>query len=91
MTQLVFLHSQTIKWLKRLQSQREEFQFKDCGFLFSKKTIDQNLLDQFEELLIQADVGVEVALNLKEEFKKEKIGKEIKDEKEILNFLSEKV
>ena len=51
--------------------------FKD---FFSKKTIDQNLLDQFEELLIQADVGVEVALNLKEEFKKEKIGKEIKDE-----------
>ena len=69
-------------------SKKFSVEFKD---LFSKKTIDQNLLDQFEELLIQADVGVEVASNLKEEFKKEKIGKEIKDEKEILNFLSEKV
>ena len=62
----------------------ENFKF---GNLFSKKKIDQNLLDKFEELLIQSDVGTQIAADLKEKFKKEKIGKEIKDEKEIFDFL----
>ena len=39
---------------------------------FTKKKIDENLLDKFEELLIESDVGVEVASSLKEKFKKEK-------------------
>ncbi len=56
--------------------------------LFNKKKINLELLDKFEELLIEADVGQDLAAKLKEEFKKEKIGKEIQDEKEILNFLS---
>ena len=66
----------------------ENFKFDN---LFGKKKIDQNLLDRFEEILIESDVGTEVASNLKEEFKKEKIGKEIKDEKEIYNFLGEQI
>jgi len=66
----------------------ENFRFDN---LFSKKKIDQNLLDKFEEILIESDVGTEVAANLKELFKKEKIGKEIKDEKEIFDFLGEQV
>ena len=37
-----------------------------------------------------SDVGTEIAMDLKEKFKKEKIGKEIKDEKEILIFLENK-
>ena len=66
----------------------ENFKF---GDLFSKKKIDDNLLNKFEELLIESDVGTEIALELKEKFKKEKIGKEIKDEKEIFNFLGEQI
>ena len=66
----------------------ENFKF---GNLFSKKKIDQNLLDKFEELLIQSDVGTQIAADLKEKFKKEKIGKEIKDEKEIFDFLGEQI
>ena len=54
--------------------------------LFSKKKLNENLLDRFEELLIESDVGIETASDLKEKFKKEKIGKEIQDEKEILDF-----
>ncbi len=64
--------------------------FKFSG-LFSKKKIDEDLLDKFEELLIESDVGTEVASDLKEKFKKEKIGKELKDEKEIFNFLGEQI
>ncbi len=33
--------------------------------LFSKKKIDESLLNKFEELLIESDVGTEVALELK--------------------------
>ena len=56
-----------------------------------KKKIDENLLDKFEELLIESDVGTQIAADLKEKFKKEKIGKEIKDEKEIFDFLGEQI
>tara|TARA_B100002052_G_scaffold173617_1_gene158019 strand:+ start:26 stop:901 length:876 start_codon:yes stop_codon:yes gene_type:complete len=59
--------------------------------LFSKKKIDNNLLDKFEELLIESDVGTQIASDLKEKFKKEKIGKEIKNEKEIFDFLGEQI
>ena len=59
--------------------------------LFSQKKIDENLLDKFEELLIESDVGTQIASDLKEKFKKEKIGKEIKDEKEIFDFLGKQI
>ncbi len=67
--------------------------FENLNFsnLFSKKKIDNNLLDKFEELLIESDVGTEIASELKEKFKKEKIGKEIKDEKEIFEFLGKQI
>ena len=65
----------------------ENFKFSN---LFSKK-IDENLLNKFEELLIESDVGTQIAADLKEKFKKEKIGKEIKDEKEIFDFLGEQI
>jgi len=66
----------------------ENFKFSN---LFSKKKIDENSLNKFEELLIESDVGTQIASDLKEKFKKEKIGKEIKDEKEIFDFLGEQI
>ena len=66
----------------------ESFKFSN---LFSKKKIDEDLLNKFEELLIESDVGTQIASDLKEKFKKEKIGKEIKDEKEIFDFLGEQI
>ena len=62
----------------------ENFKFSN---LFNKKKIDEDLLNKFEELLIESDVGTQIASDLKEKFKKEKIGKEIKNEKEIFDFL----
>jgi len=61
------------------------------GNLFNKKKIDENLLNKFEELLIKSDVGSQVASDLKEKFKKEKIGKEIRHENEIFDFLGEQI
>ena len=64
--------------------------FKFCN-LFSKKKIDEDLLNKFEELLIESDVGTQIASDLKEKFKKEKIGKEIQNEKEVFDFLGEQI
>ena len=66
----------------------ENFKFSN---LFSKKKLDENLLNKFEELLIQSDVGAQIASDLKEKFKKEKIGKEIKKEEEIFDFLATQI
>ncbi len=66
----------------------ENFKF---GSFFSRKKIDEDLLNKFEELLIKSDVGSQVASDLKEKFKKEKIGKEIKDEKEVFDFLGDQI
>jgi signal recognition particle GTPase len=33
--------------------------------LFTKKKIDENILNKFEELLIESDVGTQIALDLK--------------------------
>ena len=45
--------------------------------IFSTKNIDEAVLSQFEEFLISADVGTEIASELKKEFKKLKINKSI--------------
>ena len=66
----------------------ENFRFNK---LFSKKKIDESLLNKFEELLIESDVGTQIASELKEKFKKEKIGKQIKDEKEVFGFLGNQI
>ena len=47
----------------------ENFKFNN---LFSKKKIDEDILNKFEELLIQSDVGAQIASDLKEKFKKKK-------------------
>jgi len=44
----------------------ENFKFSN---LFSKKKIDENILDKFEELLIESDVGTQIAADLNERFK----------------------
>ena len=59
--------------------------------IFSKKTVDQNILSQFEELLISADVGTEIAAEFKKEFEKLKVDKNLTDFNQIINILAEKI
>ena len=40
--------------------------------IFNKKKIDEKLLDKFEELLIESDVGINIASDLREKLKKKK-------------------
>ena len=59
--------------------------------IFSTKNIDESILSEFEEFLISADVGTEVANELKKEFEKLKIDKSIKDSNEIIDILATKI
>ena len=59
--------------------------------IFSKKNIEGSILSRFEELLISADVGVESAAELKKEFEKLKVDKNLTDSNQIINILATKV
>jgi fused signal recognition particle receptor len=59
--------------------------------IFSKKNIDEDILTEFEELIISSDAGVEVARELRKDFENFKIDKKIEDHKEILKLIAEKM
>ena len=59
--------------------------------IFSTKNIDESVLSEFEELLINADVGAEAANELRKEFEKLKIDKNVKDSNEVINILARKI
>ena len=45
--------------------------------IFSKKKIDDRVLDEFEELIISSDAGVDVAKELRKDFENFKINKKL--------------
>ena len=59
--------------------------------IFSKKNIDDDILTEFEELIISSDAGVDVARELRKDFENFKIDKKIEDHKEILKLIAEKM
>ena len=59
--------------------------------VFSKKNIDEDVLTKFEELIISADAGVDVARELRKDFESFKIDKKLDDHKEILKLIAEKM
>ena len=59
--------------------------------IFSKKKIDENVLTEFEELIISSDAGIEVAKELRKDFENFKIDKKLDNHKEILKLLADKM
>jgi len=59
--------------------------------IFSKKKIDDEVLSEFEDLLISSDTGIDVAKQLRKDFESFKIDKKVDDHKEILKLLAEKM
>jgi len=58
---------------------------------FSKKKINDEILSEFEDLLIGSDTGIEVAHQLRKDFESFKIDKKLEDHKEILKLLADKM
>ena len=58
---------------------------------FLKKKIDSDILEEFEELIISSDAGVDVAKELRKDFENFKVDKKLNDHKEILKLLADKM
>jgi fused signal recognition particle receptor len=70
-------------WLSRLReglSKSTKRVTESITSLFTKKKLDQQTLDELEDALIQADLGVAVAARLIQKLGKERFGKEVTDE-----------
>jgi fused signal recognition particle receptor len=70
-------------WLSRLRSglsKSTKRVTESITSLFTKKKLDQATLNELEDALIQADLGVSVATRLVEKLGKERFGKEVTDE-----------
>jgi|TARA_B110000438_G_C15745068_1_gene620329 fused signal recognition particle receptor len=59
--------------------------------LIFKKKIDENVLNELEDFLIQSDVGVESANELREKFSNTKINSKISEKSEVFEIFSEYV
>jgi len=59
--------------------------------IFSKRKLDDEVLTKFEDLLIEADIGVDLSKELRKDFENFKIDKKLDDHKEILKLLAEKI
>jgi fused signal recognition particle receptor len=62
--------------------------FKD---IFSKKKINNDVLTEFEDLLITADTGIEVAKELRKDFENFKVDKKLESHEEILKLIADKM
>jgi fused signal recognition particle receptor len=70
-------------WLSRLRSglaKSTRRVTESISGLFKKKKLDQQTLDDLEDILIQADLGVSVAARLVAKLGKERFGKEVTEE-----------
>ena len=76
------------KLKKSLKKTREVLEF---GILFAGRKVDEELLEDLEERLIRADLGVKKATELVEELRKESIRRNIKTWEELLPVLREKL
>lgn len=76
------------KLRKGLRKTRELLEF---GVIFAGRKVDEELLEELEERLIRADIGVKTAGQLVEELRKEAIRKNIKTWEELLPVLREKL
>ena len=59
--------------------------------IFSKKKLDDDVLSEFEDLLISADTGVDVAKELRKDFENFKIDKKLDNHQEILKLIADKM
>jgi len=80
-------------WFKRLTeglSRSSRQMTEQVVSVFAKKTLDQAMLDELEEMLIEADLGPKAAARITEAFGKARFGREA-SEREIKESLAEAI
>ena len=63
----------------------------DLRIFSQKKKLMNDVLTEFEDLLITADTGVDVAKELRKDFENFKIDKKLENHKEILKLIADKM
>lgn len=58
--------------------------------VFTKKKLDEDTLQELEDILIQADLGVETALKVTDKLASQRMGKDVTDE-EVREFMAEEI
>lgn len=76
---------------QRLSKTRESFTYQMDALFLGKKEIDTSLLDNLEEILILADLGVGTTQDLLEHARKKVRRKELKDPAALRELLKEKI
>jgi len=76
---------------KRLSKTRESFTYQMDALFLGKKEIDISLLDDLEEILILADLGVGTAQDLLEHARRRVKRKELKDPAALRQLLKDKI
>lgn len=82
-----------MSWFKKLKDGLKSSSSKiteGISAVVNKRRLDSAVLDELEELLISADMGVAVAADIIDSLRKDKFEKEVSDE-EIKEFLAEKI
>jgi fused signal recognition particle receptor len=80
-------------WFKKLKDGLKKSSTKltdSVTQVFTHKKLDDAILESLEEVLITADLGVNVASQVVDHLRRERFGKEISNE-EILEFLADKI
>jgi fused signal recognition particle receptor len=82
-----------MSWFKKLKDGLKSSSSKiteGISAVITKRKLDSAVLDELEELLITADMGVAVAADIIADLRREKFEKEVSDE-EIKEFLAERI
>ena len=58
--------------------------------VFTKKKLDEDTLQELEDILIQADLGVETAMNITEVLASQRMGKDVSDE-EVRQIMADEI
>lgn len=80
-------------WFSRLKqglSRTSSSLKQQISAIFTKKTLDDDTLDDLEDTLIMADLGVATARDMVGALRRERFGKEVSDE-EVRRFLAERL
>ncbi len=80
-------------WFKRLSQglSRSSAQLtENIAAVFTKKKLDDAALEDLEDILLQADLGIETANNIVDSLAKQRMGKDVSDE-EVRSIMAEEI
>lgn len=82
-----------VGWFKRLTkglARSSNALTENITSVFTKKKLDEETLQELEDILIQADLGVETAMNITDTLASQRMGKDVTDE-EVRQVMAEEI